>query len=206
MVSPVWPAKILTGSAGHSSGPSGVCQFKERVAEFIYNGDSVAENKNRLDLPGFSEGFQSKDITVDIARLFGGRGSSKRSPQPHNVQELFAGHNLSRKRRFSIAAIEIANEEYRKTRRKKFKELKKPIRTPIAAYCIRRYLEFMGLPCYSIEYAECPELIQSKPKIVYEITDGLLTYASFTSSREALLLVNSAARYGIALYFNRIIV
>jgi hypothetical protein len=153
--------------------------------------------KTRLDVPGFSFGVKTGEF-VDVPRIFGGRGAKRKSGKPHTYSEL-----ASRAPSRSVAiASAIARHEYNKGKRFRLKQKKQPKTNHIAAYCLRRYLELSGLKTYNFAYAENPELIIPKPKIVYEVTDGLLPWVTFTSSREAMLMCATLARFGIAAYFN----
>jgi len=64
----------------------------------------------------------------------------------------------------------------------------------------------MGLKAAFVPYEEKPESWVACPKTAYEITDGLVPMVTVTSAREAMIICASLARYGIAVYFNKIAV
>ena len=173
------------------------------MAYITYNGELMTDKTSRLDIPGFSYGQKTNEF-IDVPRILGGRGTNKRSPKPHSAQELMAGQNISRKRKLALTIAKLAQKEFSKGKRKRARELYRALTGEPVRPCIRRYLEFSGLRHHNAAFTSPIEIVQSKPKMIYEVTDGLLPYVSFTSSREALLLIASAARYGVALYFNQI--
>src|SRR6185312_5537149 len=140
-------------------------------------------SSGRLDVPGFSHGQKTGEY-IDVPRIYGGKGAKRKSKKPHSFTELVSRTALKSAER----AASKAREEYYKAKRLRFKKAKKPITHISSHYCTRRYLEFQGLKIFSFKYSEPPELITPNPKTVYEVTDGLLSYVSFTSAMEAQLM------------------
>lgn len=159
----------------------------------------------RLDVPGFSFGIKTGEF-IDVPKLYGGRPQPKRSGKPHSLAELIAPVAVSRARKALQLATLIAKEDYFKRKRARKRELKRPINRAPPQACNRRFFEHMGMKAGFLPYGERPELFISKSKIAYEITDGLCPMVTTTSSREALIICASLARYGIATYFNKITV
>lgn len=166
----------------------------------------MSKNVSRLDVPGFSFGIKTGEF-IDVPKLFGGHPHPKRSGKPHSLTELIAPRAISRARKALQLATKIAKEDYFRRKRGRQRECKKAITnsTPPKA-CNRRFFEHMGMNARFLPYEEKPERFISRPKTVYEITDGLCPMVTTTSAREALIIVASLANYGIATYFNKIAV
>lgn len=163
----------------------------------------MTKRESRLDVPGFAFGIKTGEF-VDVPKVFGGRPSPKKSRTPHSLQELSTGETISRVRKTLQLATRIAKEDYFRRKRIRNRGLKKAIAAQSYNPCIRRFFEHMGMQASFLAYAEQPELFISKSKQAYEITDGLLPFVTVTSSREALIICASLAKYGIAAYFNKI--
>lgn len=160
--------------------------------------------KDRLNVPGFSFG-EKTDEYLDVPRIFGGHGATRKSGKPHSTQELLGGRNLTQERKLTLYKTRIARQQYNKGKRFRARQIKQPIKPgPLPYYCLRRYLEHSGIKTHNCSFAEPPELIQSRPKIVYEVTDGFLPLVCFTSAREAQILCKTYAKFGFATYFNQI--
>lgn len=157
--------------------------------------------KTRLNAPGFSKGVHS-DVGLDIAKLYGGRPFPKRSGNPHGITELLTGSVISRARKGLQLATRIAKEDYSRKKRIADRAKKKAIPAQPVKACNRRFFEHLGMQAGFLAYCEQPELVISKAKQAYELTDGFLPFVTTTSSREALLIIASLAKYGIAAYFN----
>lgn len=165
----------------------------------------MSKGESRLNVPGFSFGIKTGEF-IDVTRIFGGRPSPKKSGNPHSIAELASPPAISRARKMLQLATRVAKEDYFRRKRVRTRELKKATPAPILTACDRRFFEQMGMQASFLAYAEQPELFVSKPKQAYEITDGLLPFVTVTSSREALIICASLAKYGIAAYFNKIAV
>lgn len=163
----------------------------------------MGKNDPRLDVPGFSFGIKTGEF-IDVSRIFGGRPSPKKSGTPHSFTELATGEVISRARKGLQLATRIAKEDYLKRKRLKGRELKKAVPAQSIKACNRRYFESMGMDARFIAYVEPPELFISKSKQAYEITDGFLPFVTVTSAREALFIVASMAKFGVAAYFNSV--
>jgi hypothetical protein len=161
--------------------------------------------EDRLDIPGFQHGIKTGDF-IDVPRIFGGRPSPKKCGPPHSFSELSTGEIISRARKGLQLATRIAKVDHFKRKRQRGRELKKAVPAKPIRACNRRFFEAMGMDARFIAYVEPPELFISKSKQAYEITDGLLAFVTVTSAREALIIVASLAKFGIAAYFNRIAV
>jgi hypothetical protein len=155
----------------------------------------------RINVPGFSFGRKTGEY-IDVPRIFGGHGSSRKSKKPHSTQELLGGRVLTQGRKALVVATHIARQEYNKGKRFRAKQEQKSI-TPLAVQpCTRRLLEFTGHHCPFIPFIGEPELIVSKPKTVFEVTDYILPIATFTSAREAQILAATLTARGYAIYIN----
>lgn len=161
----------------------------------------MRKNKSRLDSPGFWLGNKTGE-SIDIYKLLGGRPTPKKSGNPHSFVELTDSIAISRARKTLQLATKIAREEYYRRKRVRTKEYRKPVESQPVKPCNRRYFEHVGMKCSFLAYIEKPELFISKSKQAYEITDGLLSFLTTTSAREALIVCASLAKYGIAAYFN----
>ncbi len=160
----------------------------------------------RLDVPGFSYGVKTGEF-IDVPRIYGGRPCPKRPGRAHSLEELFVGQTISRARKAAQRATRVAQEDYFRRKRVRKREAKRAITNstlPIA--CNRRFLEHMGLDARFLPYEEKPELFISRAKTAYEITDGFCPMVTTTSAREALNIIASLAKYGVAAYFNKIAV
>lgn len=164
----------------------------------------MKRDASRLDVPGFAFGIKTGEF-IDVPKLYGGRPQPKRSGLPHSLSELVSANVVSRARKSIQLAAKIAKEDYFRRKRSRVRELKRPItnQSPIKA-CNRRFFEHMGMKAQFLAYAESPELFISKAKTAYEITDGFCPMVTVTSAREALNIIASLAKYGIAAYFNQI--
>jgi hypothetical protein len=158
----------------------------------------MSDSEGRLDVPGFSYGTKTGEF-IDVPRIYGGKPTPKRSGRPHSIAEQIGAQAVSRARKALQFATALAKEEYVRRKRVRNRELRRPItnNTPIRP-CNRRFFEYVGMDASLLPYEEKPELIISKSKIAYEITDGLCPIVSTTSAREALIIRASLARYGIA--------
>ena len=160
--------------------------------------------KGRLDVPGFWFGEKTGEY-IDVPRIFGGHGAKRKSGQPHTMQELLGGKNLTQERKLTMLVTRIAKQEYHKEKRVRFKQQKQATNpNPLPPYCLRRYLEHSGIKTHNCSFAEPPEIIISRPKIIYEVSDGFVPLVSFTSAREAKLLCSTYAHFGFATYFNQV--
>jgi len=157
----------------------------------------------RMDVPGFSFGIKTNEF-IDVPRIFGGHGARRKSGKPHSTAELLGGRNLTEERKISIFETRIARQQYNKGKRFRARQRQKPIHPSPPDYCLRRYLEHTGLRTHDCEFAFHPELIISRPRFIYEVTDGLLPLVCFTSAREAQILCKTYAKFGFAVYFNQI--
>src|SRR4051812_49157680 len=131
----------------------------------------MSNNKERLDVPGFSLGIKTGEF-IDVPRIFGGKPQPKRSSRPHSLSELIDPSPVSRARKALQLATRIAKEDYFKRKRVRTRELKKPIKPPRLVGCNRRFFEHIGMNAHFLPYQEAPELFISKAKTAYEITDG----------------------------------
>jgi hypothetical protein len=163
------------------------------------------KNGTRIDVPGFENGLKTGDF-IDVPRIFGGRPSPKKSRTPLSLQELGFGQIVSRAGKGVLLATRIAKEDYLRRKRVRSRLEHKAIAADPIRPCNRRYFEQIGMKCSFLAYVEKPELFVSKAKQAYEITDGFLPFVTVTSSREALLIIASLAKFGIAAYFNKIAV
>lgn len=123
---------------------------------------------------------------------------------PHSMSELMSAEAVSRYRKGKLLSAEISLAEYRTRKRARSKIRTKSIKVEGVKPCNRRYFEFMGITANFIAYSQPPELLESRSKVAYEITDGLLPLMTVTSAREALIICASLAKYGIGVYFNQI--
>lgn len=159
----------------------------------------MINKRSRLNVPGI---IRYSNDSIDLAKLFGGRPSHKRSGNPHGIPELISGKVVSRARKGLQLATRIAKEDYNRKKRSVDREKKKAISAAPVKACNRRFFEHMGMQASFLAYVEKPELFISKSKQAYELTDGFLPFVTTTSSREALLIIASLAKRGIAAYFN----
>lgn len=161
---------------------------------------------SRLDIPGFAFGIKTGEF-IDVPRIYGGKPSPKRSGRPHSINEQITAKTVSRARKSLQLATLIAKEDYFRRKRARNRQAKIAItnRQPVEG-CNRRFFEQMGMKAGFLPYGERPELFISKSKTAYEITDGLCPMVTTTSAREALIIIASLAKYGIASYFNQIAV
>lgn len=167
-----------------------------------FGGRSVS----RLDVPGFAFGVKTGEY-IDVPQLYGGKPAPKRSGRPHSLNEQIGAQTVSRARKAIQLATLIAKEDYFRRKRIRTREWKRAITNnkPIKA-CTRRFLEHTGMRAGFLRYEEEPEIFVSRAKTAYEITDGFCPVLTTTSAREALIICASLARYGIAVYFNKIAV
>jgi hypothetical protein len=168
--------------------------------------------RDRLDVPGFSLGLKTGEF-IDVPKIFGGRPTKRKSTTPHSFADLVSADFPSSKRRRLLIETAIARKEYVQERRVKARSEHRGVTKPIPGYCLRRYLEFRGMKMGRDHsrcppYKEVPEVISPNPKIIYEVieatTNGFISILSFTSSREAKLMCNTLARFGVAAYFNQV--
>jgi hypothetical protein len=158
----------------------------------------MSSNESRLNVPGFSYGIKTGEF-IDVPKIYGGRPQPKRSGRPHALSELLTAETVSRSRKAVQLATEISKEDYFKRKRNRYRELKKAITNdaPIMA-CNRRFFEHLGMNARFLPYEENPELFISKSRTAYEITDGFCPLVTITSAREALIIIATLAKYGIA--------
>lgn len=158
--------------------------------------------KSRLDIPGFSYGERTGEF-IDVPRIFGGRPTPKKSGKPHSIVEQIRSETISRAARTLQLATRIAKKDYTNRKRARVREAHRATTNNASIRaCNRRFFEHMGLQAGFLAYVEQPELFVSMSKRAYEITDGFLPFVTVTSSREALLIIASLMKYGIATYFN----
>lgn len=164
----------------------------------------MKKDASRLDVPGFAFGIKTGEF-IDVPKLYGGRPQPKKSGHPHAMSELIAARTVSRARKAIQLATEIVKKDYFKRKRSRVRAFKRPItdHSPIKA-CNRRFFEHMGDKAQFLDYVEQPELFISNAKTAYEITDGFCPMVTVTSAREALNIIASLAKYGIAAYFNKV--
>lgn len=153
---------------------------------------------NRLDIPGFSFGIKTGEF-IDVPQIFGGKPTPKRSGRPHSIAEQINFKAISRARKALQLATSVAKEDYYRRKRIRIRKVKAAItnHTPIKS-CNRRFFEHMGMNARFLPYEEKPELFISKSKIAFEITDGFCPIVTTTSAREALIILDTLAHYGIA--------
>lgn len=164
----------------------------------------MSKDESRLDVPGFSFGNKTGEF-IDVPKLYGGRPQPKRSGIPHSFVELVVGQTISRASKTAQLITKIAKEDYFKRKRVRTRGLKRAITNhALPRACTRRFFEHSGMKAGFLAYEERPELFISRSKIAYEITDGFCPMVTTTSSREALIICASLARYGIAAYFNQV--
>lgn len=162
------------------------------------------KRKDRLNVPGFSFGLKTDEF-LDVPRIFGGHGAKRKSALPHSAHELLGGCNLTEGRKVSLYRTRVARQHYNKGKRFRARQKNQAITPPpLPEYCLRRYLEHSGLRTNKCTFESQPEFIISKPRFIYEVTDGLLPIVCFTSAREAQILCKTYAKFGFATYFNLI--
>lgn len=158
---------------------------------------------SRLDIPGFSFGQKTGEY-IDVARLYGGHGSGRTSGVPHSFQELAARDDPSADRLRGIRNARFSHLEYTRGRSRRQRQAHKPINAGPVTPCIRRYLEWLGLPVRQCQYKDEPELFDTNAGTAYEVRTEFLALVTFTSAREAMTMVRTLAKYGIASEFVQI--
>lgn len=153
----------------------------------------------RLDIPGFSFGQKTGEY-IDVARLYGGHGSGRTSGVPHSFQELAAHDAPSSSRLRGIRNARHSVIEYTARKRLRKREANRAISSPVFP-CLRRYIEWLGLPVHSCQYTDRPELFDTNADTAYEVRTEFLALVTFTSAREAMIMVRTLAKYGIATEF-----